>query len=86
MQKKRDDTMKLEENTPKTLTRKQVIIDMMKHPGYVPMKIKEIVAVLQVPDEDRPELEELLGELIKEGKIIRTKRGKFAVPQTFNLV
>lgn len=78
--------MKLEENAPKTLTRKQVIIDMMKHPGYVPMKIKEIVAVLQVPNEDRPELEELLGELIKEGKIIRTKRGKFAVPQTFNLV
>lgn len=66
--------------------RKQVLLDMMKHPSYVPMKVKELMMVLQVPTQDRKELEELLGELIAEGKLIRTKRGKFALPQTYNLV
>ena len=66
--------------------RKKVILDMMKNPQYVPMKIKEIMILLQIPTADRGELENLLGELISEGKVIRTKRGKFAVPQTFNLV
>ena len=66
--------------------RKKVILDVMKNPQYVPMKIKEIMMLLQIPTADRSELEVLLGELISEGKIIRTKRGKFAVPQTFNLV
>ena len=65
--------------------RKKVILDVMKNPQYVPMKIKEIMMLLQIPTADRNELEVLLGELISEGKIIRTKRGKFAVPQTFNL-
>ena len=66
--------------------RKKVILDMMKNPQYVPMKIKEIMILLQIPTADRTELEALLGELISEGKVIRTKRGKFAVPQTYNLV
>lgn len=66
--------------------RKQVIVDMMKHPSYVPMKIKEMMILLQVPAKDREQLEALLNELISEGKIIRTKRGKYAIPQTYNLV
>jgi len=66
--------------------RKKVILNMMKNPQYVPMKIKEIMILLQIPTADRGELEALLGELISEGKVIRTKRGKFAVPQTYNLI
>jgi len=78
--------MNLEENESKTVTRKQTLINIMKHPTYSPLKIKELMVVLQVPNDDRTELEGLIGELIKEGKVIRTKRGKFALPQTFNLV
>lgn len=66
--------------------RKQVILEMMKNPNYVPMKIKEMIMLLQVPASDRDELENILEELINEGKVIRTKRGKFAIPQTYNLV
>lgn len=76
----------MREEMNRTADRKQVILEMMKNPNYVPMKIKEIIMVLQIPPSDRPELEEIIGELIAEGKIIRTKRGKFAVPQTYNLV
>ena len=66
--------------------RKQVILEMMKNPNYVPMKIKEIMMLLQIPTADRDELEDILGELISDGKVIRTKRGKFAIPQSYNLV
>lgn len=66
--------------------RKQVILEMMKNPNYVPMKIKEIMMLLQIPTADRDELEGILGELISDGKVIRTKRGKFAIPQSYNLV
>ncbi len=66
--------------------RKQVILEMMKHPQYVPMKIKEMIMMLQIPASDRDELEDILGELISEGKVFRTKRGKFAIPQAYNLV
>ncbi|MBU3804060.1 MAG: ribonuclease R [Candidatus Cellulosilyticum pullistercoris] len=76
----------MKEATKSIQERKQVILEMMKHPQYVPMKIKEMMMMLQIPASDRMELEDILGELISEGKIIRTKRGKFAIPQTYNLV
>ncbi len=66
--------------------RKKVILDMMKDPHYLPMKIKEMMMLLQIPSSDRDVLEEILEDLISEGKIIRTKRGKFAIPQTYNLI
>ena len=39
--------------------RKQVILEMMKNPNYVPMKIKEIMMLLQIPTADRDELEDI---------------------------
>ena len=78
--------IKMKEANKDNKERKQVILDMMKNPQYVPMKIKEMMMILQVPSADRDELEDILGELISEGKVIRTKRGKFAIPQTYNLV
>ena len=41
------------------------------------MKIKELAIVLQVTKEMRPELEYVLDELIAEGKIEISKRGKY---------
>lgn len=66
--------------------RKNNIIAFLKHKDYQPMKIKELVHMLHVPSGDRAEFEEILGGLIAEGKVIRTKRGKFAAPETFNLI
>ena len=85
-EQKRKEMIKMKEANKSIEERKQVILDMMKHPQYVPMKIKEMIMMLQIPTSDRDELEDILGELISEGKIIRTKRGKFAIPQTYNLV
>lgn len=65
--------------------RKKVIYDMICDKQYVPMKIKEMAILLQLPRENRPELKEVLDALILEGKIELTARGKYrkAVPKTF---
>lgn len=57
--------------------RKKVILDLVEADFYVPMKEKELAVMLQVSKEDRPELNRILNELLAEGKLSITKKGKF---------
>ena len=57
--------------------RKKVILDLMDAEFYVPMKVKELAVMLQVSKEDRGELNRILNELLAEGKLSLTKKGKF---------
>ncbi|MDE6363596.1 MAG: ribonuclease R [Lachnospiraceae bacterium] len=57
--------------------RKKVILDLMDAEFYVPMKEKELAVMLQVSKEDRGELNRILNELLAEGKLSITKKGKF---------
>ena len=57
--------------------RKKVIMDLMEADFYIPMKEKELAVMLQVAKEDRPELNRILNELLAEGKLSITKKGKF---------
>ena len=57
--------------------RKKVILDLMDAEFYVPMKEKELAVMLQVSKEDRGELNRILNELLAEGKLSLTKKGKF---------
>ena len=58
--------------------RKKVIYDFICDDLYVPMKIKEIAVVLQIPREQRDDLKEVLDTLVEEGKISLSKRGKYS--------
>ena len=58
--------------------RKKMIYDFMCDNMYVPMKIKELAIVLGVKKEQRPELEAILADLMAEGKIECSKRGKYS--------
>ncbi len=58
-------------------SRKKMIYEFMCSDLYVPMKIKEMAVLLDVPREERPALEEVLQELLAEGKIEVSKRGKY---------
>lgn len=58
--------------------RKKTVYDFMCDEMYVPMKIKELAIVLGVTKEQRPQLEQILEELMAEGRIERSKRGKYA--------
>ena len=59
--------------------RKKIIYALMQDKNYVPMKIKELAIILQVSKENRGELEQVLDELISEGLISLTKRGKYVI-------
>ena len=58
--------------------RKKMIYDFMCDNMYVPMKIKELAIVLGVKKEQRPELEAILANLMAEGRIECSKRGKYS--------
>lgn len=57
--------------------RKKVIMDLVAAEFYVPMKEKELAVMLQVSKEDRGELNRILNELLVEGRLSLTKKGKF---------
>ena len=58
--------------------RKKMIYDFMCDNMYVPMKIKELAIVLGVKKEQRTELEMILADLMAEGRIECSKRGKYS--------
>ena len=57
--------------------RKKVLYDMICDKHYIPMKIKEIAILLQVPKENRQQLKDVLDALIIDGKIEITSKGKY---------
>lgn len=65
--------------------RKQVILSLINDPAYVPMKLKEIAMLLNVPKTQRDDLKAVLDELLREGKAGISKRGKYGKPETFSL-
>ena len=65
--------------------RKQKIYRFMQDVLYVPMRQKEIAAVLQIPREEREELRKILEALTEEGKITVSKRGKYSLNKEIRL-
>lgn len=57
--------------------RKSRICELVEDECYVPMKEKELALFMQVEPSERQELKDILGELVKEGKLTLTKRGKY---------
>ena len=65
--------------------RKKVIYQFMQDELYVPMKLKEIAAVLRISREEKEELRAVLNELETEGKISLSKRGKYSISKEKHL-
>ncbi len=51
-----------------------------------PLKAREIAKFLGIPPEERTELRETLKELAKQGKLVKLKGAKYALPEKLNLV
>lgn len=60
--------------------RKKLICELIQDEMYVPMKEKEMAAFMQVAKEDRAEFHKVLDELLSEGKIGITSKGKYTKP------
>lgn len=57
--------------------RKKIICDLVNDSMYVPMKEKELAMFLQVAKEDREEFRDILQELLAEGNLMLTLKGKY---------
>ena len=58
--------------------RKKTIYDFICDEFYVPMKIKEIAIMLNIPKTQRAQLQEVLDALVAEGKIAVSVKGKYS--------
>lgn len=58
--------------------RKKLICELVNDKFYVPMKEKELAAFMQVRPEEREELKTILNELLMEGRLQISKRGKYS--------
>ncbi|MBQ2412806.1 MAG: ribonuclease R, partial [Anaerotignum sp.] len=65
--------------------RKERILAYIKSDEYIPMKRRDLRVMMDVPQEDRPLFEELLQQLIDEGHIFETRKGKLASPKDLQM-
>ncbi|HEX9061401.1 MAG TPA: ribonuclease R, partial [Clostridia bacterium] len=66
--------------------RKDRILAFMREDAYKPLLFKELMIVLDVPKEDEEQFAGVLAELEDEGKIFKTHRDRYGVPDRMNLV
>ena len=61
--------------------RKKKVLALLEDPRYVPMKEKELAVLMQVKPEDREAFKEVLRELLEEGSVVLTRRGRYTLAQ-----
>ena len=66
--------------------RKKVIYDFICDDLYVPMKLKELAILLQVPKDHRSELKRVMDALEAEGKVHVSSKGKYSKGEAKHLV
>lgn len=64
----------------------KLIIELMHDKLYVPMKLKELAIFLEIPKAERASLQEVLDELVSDGKIGISKSGKYGKKENFTHV
>ena len=61
--------------------RKKTIYELICDELYVPMKAKEMAMLLQVPKNQRAQLQEVLDALVEECRVEVSKKGKYTKSQ-----
>ena len=69
----------------KLAERKAMLTALFRDPAYIPMKAKEIAALLNIPKGQREELQEVLDILVAEGTAGISKKGKYGKPESFSV-
>ena len=60
--------------------RREVLEEFFARKDYIPMKFKDIASLFQVPKAERGDLQLILNDIIKEGKLIENGEGRYAKP------
>jgi ribonuclease R len=66
--------------------RKDRILSFMRDYAYKPLLFSELSVVLDVPHEDIPILQAMLDQMEEEGLILKTKKGRYGVPERMSLI
>lgn len=66
--------------------RKAKMLQVVNDPAYIPMKIKELAMLLDIPKDQREDLKLIMDTLVGEGKIGISKKGKYGKPDISSLV
>lgn len=62
------------------IQRKAMLVSLFADPAYVPMKLKELAILLDVPKDQREDLKKVLDSLLAEGKAGVSQKGKYGKP------
>jgi ribonuclease R len=62
------------------------LIKYMDEQAYKPMKFNELVDELNIKSDEREKFSDLLGELINEGAVIKTRYNRYGIPHKMNLI
>lgn len=57
--------------------KKQLVLSMMEDKKYKPLRFKEIIAVMQVPRDEKQDLKEVLDSLIRDGKVMIDTKSRY---------
>lgn len=68
------------------MDRKEKVLRFLSEKSYMPLNFEELCTVLDVPKEDHKELDRILNELIEEGKVVKSKKGRYASAEKMGYV
>lgn len=66
--------------------RKDKILSFISSKEYTPMKLNDLAVLLQVPVQDRGVFETIISDLVREGKLLKTKKEKYMLPEKLNML
>ena len=64
---------------------KDQIMEYMRTSSYRPLSFEELAEAMEVGDETRGELQKCIGQLEKEGSIVRTRKDKYGLAEMMNI-
>jgi len=76
----------IEEKKKSIEERKERIVAFMREDAYKPLLFSELVTVLDVPGSDIELFRNVLQELEEEGRIFKTRKERYGIPERMNLV
>ncbi|MGE5381166.1 MAG: ribonuclease R [Methylocystaceae bacterium] len=62
------------------------LLDYMRQESYKPLSYQELISEFNISAEEETRVSELLGRLEKDGEIVKTRRGKYGLPEMMNLI
>ena len=66
--------------------KKEKILGFIKCKEYKPMKINDIMMLMEVPTQDKDLFQQVINEMLVEGKLVLTQKGKIMTPESLNMV